>query len=217
LRFFNELKVEMQKRYEGIELSLIGEDLHPSFPVIPHDSFTSLSEAQDAQDVVQALNEYFQIWQEEISKSCGVIEKFIGDAVVAVFFKKTSPQYLNDSLQTSLNVQLRLKDWNKSRKAKGLFELKNGIGLSHGLVHLHVIANEIKKHLVASSTALTRAEELEALSKRQCTRKSSWMIHSLSFWTNRLTFMRLMQEQKQFSSGNKRFRFEYLKSSGFLQ
>lgn len=40
LRFFNELKVEMQKRYEGIELSLIGEDLHPSFPVVPQDSFT---------------------------------------------------------------------------------------------------------------------------------------------------------------------------------
>lgn len=129
-------------------------------------SFTSLSEAQDAQDVVQALNEYFQIWQEEISRSCGVIEKFIGDAVVAVFFKKTSPQYLNDSLQTSLNVQLRLKDWNKNRRVKGLFELKNGIGLSHGVVHLHVIGNEIKKHLVASSTALTRAEELEALSKK---------------------------------------------------
>ena len=46
--------------------------------------FTPLSEAMDAEDVRDVLSRYFETASTVISRYGGVIEKFIGDAVMAV-------------------------------------------------------------------------------------------------------------------------------------
>ncbi len=47
--------------------------------------FTSLSEALDAEDVVAVQDAYFDAVRDTVSRHGGVLEKFIGDAAVAVF------------------------------------------------------------------------------------------------------------------------------------
>ena len=47
--------------------------------------FTVLSQTLDAEDVRTVVNRYFSCWQHHIETNGGVVEKFIGDAVMAVF------------------------------------------------------------------------------------------------------------------------------------
>ena len=71
-------------------------------------SFTTISETHDALEVVEMLNEYFEIWQKAVQKRGGVIERFIGDAVVVIFFEQFSNQYHQDAVQCALDVMEKM-------------------------------------------------------------------------------------------------------------
>lgn len=128
-------------------------------------SFTTISETHDPLEVVEMLNEYFEIWQQAVQKRGGVIERFIGDAVVVIFFEQFSNQYHQDAVQCALDVMEKMPDFNSKRFNNNQFTVKNGVGISQGKVRFSVIGDHIKKHLFASGSAVIEAEELEAMSK----------------------------------------------------
>lgn len=128
-------------------------------------SFTTISETHDPLEVVEMLNEYFEIWQQAVQKRGGVIERFIGDAVVVIFFEQFSNQYHQDAVQCALDVMEKMPDFNSKRCNNNQFTVKNGVGISQGKVRFSVIGDHIKKHLFASGSAVIKAEELEAMSK----------------------------------------------------
>ena len=128
-------------------------------------SFTTISETNPPEEIVQMLNEYFELWQNCIQKYCGVIERFIGDAVVAVFLKSLDPYYMQSSVQASLDLMEQLKGFNEKREEKGQFLVRNGVGLSSGETRLLVLGDESKRHLVTLGDCVSKAEELEAITK----------------------------------------------------
>lgn len=128
-------------------------------------SFTSLTETHDPQEIVDMLNEYFELWQSVIQKYDGVIERFIGDAVVAVFFEKSSSHYCQNAIQSAIQMSMRLEEFNSERLKANKFTISNGVGLAHGLVRFAVIGNEVKRHLSTLSETSERAEKLEALTR----------------------------------------------------
>lgn len=128
-------------------------------------SFTSISENYEAEEIVSMLNDYFSIWQRRVERYSGVIEKFIGDAVVVVFFRRNSKYFIQEAVQTSLEVMSDLKDFNSQRISQGKFTIQNGIGISCSNVSLGVIGSHKKRHFHANGPAVSRAEELEAESK----------------------------------------------------
>lgn len=128
-------------------------------------SFTTISEKHDPQNVVEMLNEYFEIWQVAVQKRGGVIERFIGDAVIVIFFERFSKQYHQDAVQCALDVMEQMPAFNNKRFNNNQFTVRNGVGISQGKIRFSVIGNHIKKHLFASGQAVIEAEELEAMSK----------------------------------------------------
>lgn len=128
-------------------------------------SFTTISETNPPEEIVQMLNEYFELWQNCIQKHGGVIERFIGDAVVAVFLKSLDPYYMQSSVQASLDLMEQLKGFNEKREEKGQFLVRNGVGLSSGETRLLVLGDESKRHLVTVGDCVSKAEELEAITK----------------------------------------------------
>ncbi len=128
-------------------------------------SFTSISETYEPEEIVSMLNEYFSIWQRRVGKYSGVIEKFIGDAVVVVFFKQNSHSFMQEAVQTSIEVMSELQEFNAARKEAGKFTIQNGIGICSGTVSLGILGTERKRHFHARGKAVERAEELEAESK----------------------------------------------------
>lgn len=84
-------------------------------------SFTSISESQPPDTVVRLLNSYFDVMVKEIIAQGGVIDKFIGDAIMAVF---RSDYHLDRAVEASLAVRKRID------------ELPNEVGdTSAGAIH----------------------------------------------------------------------------------
>jgi len=123
-------------------------------------SFTTLSEIYDPQEIVEMRNEYFELWQKIIQRHNGVIERFIGDAVVAVFFERTSSHYYQAAIQAAIDMSVAMQEFNKSREADGKFTVENGVGLAHGMVRFTIIGNSVKRHLSTLSPTSLKAEEL---------------------------------------------------------
>jgi adenylate cyclase len=80
---------------------------------------------------VHLLNEYFEIMVDCISREGGILDKFIGDAIMAGF---GIPQSLGDDedrgLRTALSMIRRLGAWNESRISIGKLPINIGIGLN---------------------------------------------------------------------------------------
>jgi adenylate cyclase len=106
--------------------------------------FTPTSMKMETQDVVQMLNEYFPVLVEAIFRYDGVIDKFAGDAIVAVFGSpEPDAKQQENALLAALAMLGALRDLNAKRRAKGATTLEIGIGVHGGeALHGFVGANE---------------------------------------------------------------------------
>lgn len=129
-------------------------------------SFTTLCETYSADEIIELLNEYFNIWQKNVDRFGGVIQQFIGDAVVAVFLddEGTSTRQ-QDALECSIRVQEELIDFLQKRRVDGQFLFRNGIGIARGSLDLNLVGSSLQKHLHLNSPVARKAETNEELSK----------------------------------------------------
>lgn len=129
-------------------------------------SFTTISEQHEPEKIVEMLNEYFTLWQSVVEKYDGIIERFIGDAVVVIFFRRFSENYATDAVNAAYDLMQELKVFNRQREISGLFTINNGIGIACGEIGFSVLGNEKRRHFFAMGEPVKKAEELEAGTKR---------------------------------------------------
>jgi len=98
-------------------------------------SFTTISENHPPEQVVLMLNGYFTRMARCIKEQHGVLDKFIGDAVQAVFYplEGTEPPSVRACL-AALEMRRALAAFNRERESRGLFAIQTGIGLASGQV-----------------------------------------------------------------------------------
>ncbi|CAM3022576.1 adenylate cyclase [Legionella steigerwaltii] len=97
-------------------------------------NFTPLSEAIPGETLVTLLNSYFSKMVPIIEKHHGIVDAFIGDAIMAIFGAPYSSG--NDSLRAiacALEMQKVLKKLNQSNSKKNLPQLEMGIGINTGV------------------------------------------------------------------------------------
>src|SRR5580698_3677032 len=102
------------------EMKLGGEQREATVFFSDIRSFTSFSEKVSAQEVVDMLNEYFKVMVTIITKHNGVVDKFIGDAIMAVWGAPES--FGNDAanaIMACLEMRVALADLNQRRIARG--------------------------------------------------------------------------------------------------
>lgn len=128
-------------------------------------SFTKISETRDPQEVVDMLNDYFSIWQEKIERNGGIVDRFIGDAISVVYFEKSSPHFIQQAIQTSVEVMEALEKLNKARKEKGEFVIENGVGLVFGEVYFSMVGDENKMEFLIQGIPVALSEYLEGQSR----------------------------------------------------
>ena len=97
--------------------------------------FTPLSEGMDPHKVVEILNEYFTRVTDVIFDNGGTLDKYIGDAVMALFGAPISKG--NDAaraVKTAVQIQRLLQEINRDSAARQWPELRVGIGINSGVV-----------------------------------------------------------------------------------
>ena len=96
-------------------------------------SFTAISENMDAAEVFKMLNEYFEVIVAVVFSHNGMIDKFIGDEVMAIW---GTPAADDDNsvraVRAALEIQSVLVEFNKKRKAENKIQLQMGVGINTG-------------------------------------------------------------------------------------
>jgi adenylate cyclase len=93
--------------------------------------FTSISEELGPQPTVALLNEYFTIMVECVQKEGGMLDKFIGDAIMAVFGLPVPHDDDGDrAVRSAVSMISGLRRWNQQRTAAGKVPLDMGIGIN---------------------------------------------------------------------------------------
>jgi adenylate cyclase len=95
--------------------------------------FTAMSERLSSREVFTTLNEYFQRMVDVIIECGGSIDKFMGDAIMAVWGVPTPQE--NDTqraVEAAIKMQQVLKSWNMEREAAGKEPVYMGVGINSG-------------------------------------------------------------------------------------
>jgi adenylate cyclase len=93
--------------------------------------FTAITEESGAQGTVQFLNQYFTMMVDCITREGGMLDKFIGDAIMACFGLPVPHDDDPDrAVRAAITMIRELWEWNVERRAQGLKTVDMGIGLN---------------------------------------------------------------------------------------
>ncbi|QKQ72973.1 adenylate/guanylate cyclase domain-containing protein [Nostoc sp. TCL240-02] len=129
--------------------------------------YTTLTENLEAEEVVSMLNEYFESMVEAVFKHKGTLDKYIGDAIMAVF---GSPLALEEhawmAVQTSLEMRHRLHEFNQRRYVDDKPRIKIGIGINSDTVISGNIGSSKRMEFTAIGDGVNLGSRLESVSKQ---------------------------------------------------
>ncbi|KAH6588911.1 hypothetical protein BASA50_008478 [Batrachochytrium salamandrivorans] len=129
-------------------------------------SFTTISEGMEPTDVVEILNHHFTDAVNAITDEQGILDKFIGDAVMAVFGVPFSgPEDAVHACNTALRMRDLLVLSNKERSAQGKTTIKIGIGINTGMVLSGNIGSTKRMEFSCIGDAVNLASRTEGLTK----------------------------------------------------
>jgi adenylate cyclase len=150
----------------GGKVALGGETLHVTILFSDIRSFTTISEKMNAQELVGLLNEYFTEMVGIVMDNDGVVDKYIGDAIMAVFgapVPKTDDAV--HAVVAAVRMRQALAKLNVSLKSRGLQTLRTGIGIHTGEVVAGNIGSERRMEYTVIGDAVNLASRLESNTK----------------------------------------------------
>jgi adenylate cyclase len=128
--------------------------------------FTSISETLGARDTVSLLNEYFGEMVEIVSLHGGILDKYIGDAIMATFgvpFRK--PEDADRAVAVANGMMVKLRDFNRRRQAAGKPTIDIGVGIATGEVVVGNIGAPSRVEYTAIGDSVNLASRLEGANK----------------------------------------------------
>ena len=128
--------------------------------------FTSMAEHLAPEAVVAMLREYHERMTAPIFACGGTIEKYIGDAIFAVFgVPEASDEDAANALRCADLMMAALDCWNKEREAHGETRLAMGIGLNYGLAVLGDVGSEHSFSFTVIGDTVNTAARLQGLTR----------------------------------------------------
>ncbi len=125
--------------------------------------FTVLSRRLDAEDTRDVLDAYFAAWRTAIEAAGGVVEKFIGDAVMAVFgLHRSQEDDARQAVRCALTMRTELGRLNESVEQRFGITLQMRVGIDTGDVVVSALGERGGQEFVAVGPTVNRAARLEA-------------------------------------------------------
>ncbi|HTJ44441.1 MAG TPA: adenylate/guanylate cyclase domain-containing protein [Kofleriaceae bacterium] len=148
---------------EGIDRIEVGVGSPRRISVLFSDirGYTKMSEGMQPLEVFNLLNEYIAAMGDEISRAGGFVDKYIGDAIMALF----DDEHTDGVLDAALGMRRTLRRFNAERAAKGLVTLEAGIGMHGGDVVMGTIGFASKIESTVIGDAVNTASRIEGMTK----------------------------------------------------
>jgi adenylate cyclase len=128
--------------------------------------YTQYCQGRDPHQVVQELNEYFADTTAEIKAHGGMVNKFIGDGIMALFGVPVGrPDDARRAVECALRMVIGNEEFNRRRKERGLEPLVIGIGLHTGETVVGSIGAPEKMEYTAIGDTVNVASRIEGENK----------------------------------------------------
>ncbi len=154
LRLLNKqsiLEVELGDQIER-QMSVLFSDIR---------SFTTMTEEMSPADSFRFINSYLSRMEPAIKKHGGFIDKYIGDAIMALF-----PDKADDAVASAIEMRQNLAAYNHDRINRGDSPIEIGIGINTGQLRLGTVGGADRMDGTAVSDAVNLAARLEAITKQ---------------------------------------------------
>ncbi len=149
------------------ELELGGKEQKVTVMFSDVRSFTSIAEALGPRETVSLLNEYFTEMVDAIFQHGGILDKYMGDGIMALFGAPlVGPNDADNALAVSDDMMHRLADLNLRRVAAGQAALDIGIGFSTGPTVIGNIGSVRRLDYTVIGDTVNLASRLEGASKQ---------------------------------------------------
>lgn len=145
--------------------------------------FTSMSENMSAQQVSEILNEYFTEMEPIITKYNGIINKFIGDAVMAIFGEPIQDKnHAANAVKCGYEMLVRVKELQQKWAEEGKPKIEIGIGINTGEVFVGNIGSINRMEYTVIGDTVNLASRLESYNKVY---KTKMLISASTYETTR--------------------------------
>lgn len=148
------------------EIKLGGEEMTITILFSDIRRFTSLAERLPPKQVVDLLNDYFTRMINVVNKNEGIVDKLMGDSVMALF--GVPFPHIDDamnSVRCAVAMQKEVKKFNKIRTGQGLPTLEMGVGLNTGPVIAGNIGSKERMEYTVIGDSVNIAARLQGLAK----------------------------------------------------
>ncbi len=148
------------------KVQLGGESLNVTVLFSDIRSFTTISEKMPAHDLVALLNEYFTEMVRVVMDEGGVVDKYIGDAIMAVFGAPVpKPDDAIRAVRAAIRMRKALDLLNDRLEVRGIARLRTGIGIHTGIVVAGNIGSDQRMEYTVIGDAVNLASRLESATK----------------------------------------------------
>ncbi|MEM7181419.1 MAG: adenylate/guanylate cyclase domain-containing protein [Spirochaetota bacterium] len=146
---------------ESVVDIVLGDQIELDMSILFSDirSFTTISEKMTADETFKFINSYLEAMEPQVQKNNGFVDKYIGDAIMALF--KDS----NNAIDAAINMLDELYHFNQRREQRGEITIKIGIGIHTGKLILGVVGSSLRVQGTVISDAVNLASRLEGLTK----------------------------------------------------
>jgi adenylate cyclase len=150
-------KLHLEKGGELREVTILISDIR---------GFTSMSEKKEPAEIVQMLNEYFELMVDILFRAQGTLDKYVGDEIMALFGAPVDmPDATVSAVRCAVDMQKALREFNRTRIAEGLEPIKIGIGINTGRVITGAIGSSRTLQYTAIGDAVNTASRLCSIAK----------------------------------------------------
>ncbi|WCL49840.1 adenylate/guanylate cyclase domain-containing protein [Leptospira sp. GIMC2001] len=141
----------------------VGDFVSKNIAVLSSDirDFTTFSEGMNPEDNFKFLNAYLSRVAPAIRNNSGIIDKYIGDAVIALFHTGTA-----DAISSGIEMHRIIQDYNNQRVARNFQPISIGIGIHSGESLLGIIGEDVRTQTTAISESVHLASIIEGLTKK---------------------------------------------------
>jgi len=151
----------VQELLDKGEISLQGEAREITVLLSDIRGYTALTEELGAAEVVALLNGYFAILVDSVIAEEGVVDKFMGDAMLCWFGAPVPTEdHCRRAVAAALRMEKRLAEWNDERRAAGKVAVATGIGIAAGNVVVGNIGSPERFEYTAIGDAVNLASRL---------------------------------------------------------
>lgn len=135
-------------------------------------SYSVVTRTTAPETLVAQLNEYFTAMVECVFQHGGTLDKFIGDALMAVWGTLNSNGARQDAIsatRAALSMYEKLNELNTTWRARGWSELRIGIGINHGDVIVGNVGSPRRMEFTVIGDAVNQSWRLQELTKQHQT------------------------------------------------